>query len=652
MDAPFRLLVYSIAALAVIGLFYYLIYPLLLPPENSIEIIEKSLRTSETGNGMSFTSEIFFRDGDGIQGETFDTKTRNVAFQCNGTTYCCPQGTECPLAIEWDKRKVEFNKPGFVPVTTRCDTIGGLYACNIYFGNTPAQIEIESLDFPKEADLGQGPLSFSIKIKNTGQQDSNNIKVEVNVFQRYLEEGQWIERPVETGQHIEELGVLEPEEEIEKTISFGFNQNGEFKAKIKVSGVESGFEEHVKEFRSTGATDKCRAASCEKPEYLGGKCTARCHCEQCIYGYKCQEKILASNPEDLGLSIGGNLSQAQAEILSSNDIDLALPEQFCLSDIIIEEPNAVLVEIGFKLKNVSTNPVKKPFSVKAYTNYGQAGQQLVGSTTVLPEEINQDGEIIKSVRVNLPQGGYQISLVANEEKDEKEIDYGNNLKSFTYNTPDPGSKPTKKFEFEHPAYNPTATCCGKPFYDYHIVENAYATDLSGTLLTLEEAIIQGMINLDIFGDTEGYDYMVYLRVQNTSRENLKILIPVGQVFVDETRAKQNLARIHTELVLDVPLCKIWVGKFEATCLNRMKTGPWWDEYMVGRVITEPAVLNALEDGDQLKVWNVIDKLGFNHNTFGSEYTVYPKRPTLLDRPYGPMPSEQECIDAGYYQGSP
>ncbi len=652
MQGPFKLLVYAIAALAIIALFYSLVYPLLFPTEESIEIIEKSLRASETGQGMSFTTNIFFHQGEGIQGETFDTKTRNVAFQCNGTNYCCPQGTECPLAVEWDNRSLKFNKSEVMPVTTRCDSIGGIYACNIYMGNKPAQLEIESMDFPKEVDLSQGPMSFHLKIKNTGEQDSNNIKVEVNVFQRYLEEGQWVERPVETGQHLEEIGILKPNQEIEKTISVGFNQNGEFKTKIKVSGVESGFEERIKEFKSTGATDQCKPTSCEKPEYLGGECIARCHCEKCLYGYKCEEKILASKPADLGLGFQGTLEGTNSKILGSNSVDLTLPESFCLSDIVIEEPNAVFIEVGFKLKNIAENPVKKPFNVKAYTNYGQANQQMVGSTTVSPTEINEHGEIIKSVRVNLAQGTYQMSLVVNEDKDEKEQNYENNLKSFTYNAPNQTGKATKIFEFEHPTFDPNTTCCGKTFYDYHIKRNAFTSDTTGLLLTLEDAIIQGLINLDIAGDTEDNGYVVYLKIQNLSKENLKILVPLGQVFVEESQTKQNLARKNSELVLDVPLCAIWIGKFDVSCLNWMKTGPWWDEYLPGRVLTEPTVLDALENGNQSDVWDAIDKLSVNENTFGSEYIVFPKRPTNLAMPYGPMPSEQECLDAGHYPSGP
>jgi len=332
MMSSLRLLVYTIAAIAVIALVYQIMLPFIFPTPNNILIIERTLEASETGLGKGFFDEVRVQAGEGFSGETFDKKLRNTAFQCNSAALCCPQTEECSLTIEWDNRSIKFNEPRTVLVTTRCDLQHGLYACTVYLGENPAQIEIESVEAPKEIDLGNETLSFDIVFANTGNQETQQTEVKVELFQRYLEEGKWVEKPVEDSLAIEAFGSLKPGQKMQKTIFISLNQNGSFKAKIRANGLEAGFEEKSFEFTATGASQDCGPRDCQNPISLEGKCVARCSCTGCMLGSRCAEAMLEADPLDLGLKPDVSFENAETDVLGSNIVDVILPEEYCFEE--------------------------------------------------------------------------------------------------------------------------------------------------------------------------------------------------------------------------------------------------------------------------------------------------------------------------------
>lgn len=329
MDAPMKLLVYAIATVAIISLLYIFIFPLAFPAQNSIAMIERSLAASETALGRGFFAEITAGQGNGFTGETFDSGARNVIFNCNSASKCCPQGGKCGLAIEWNARLVKFNKNTAAMATTRCKKELGLYLCTIYFGEKPAQIKIDSLDAPESVDLGKEPLPFEVVFSNTGEQEAFETEVSVEVFRRYLVQGGWVEEKVESASKAYQFGGLKPGETRAERIIVPLNENGGFKAKIRASGLEAGFDERAVEFSATGVTGQCYALYCDQPRLTEGKCAARCHCENCLYGSACAEKIRQSDNITLGLGPEISLQNTEAEILGSDIVSFGLESKYC-----------------------------------------------------------------------------------------------------------------------------------------------------------------------------------------------------------------------------------------------------------------------------------------------------------------------------------
>jgi len=627
METPFRLLVYTIVTITIIGLIYILLAPILFPVEDNIDAINKSLKASETGLGKSFPVNLFVREGEGFAGETFDSRFRNVVFQCNSASLCCPREKDCDLAIEWDNRILQFNKQTTVLTTTRCDREFDLFTCTIYAGIDPAQVEINSVKSDEEFNLNQSLPKFEISFSNTGSQKAEQTEIEIEIFQRYLEDGRWIEKVVENSKERLTLGSLESGKSTDATITVNLNQNGEFKAKIRVSGLEAGFAEKVVQFSATGAGDVCLPAYCDKPSFSNQACTTRCHCQDCMSGTVCSDLLLKADNLDLGLHPDINLKNATPSILGSNIIDMALPANMCPSDIALKEPSAIAGEIGFKVKNVAGNPIQNSFKVNAYLD-----QQNIGSVDVLPNEIDEDSEVIKSIIVNLSPGTYKVRVVANENKTEKEDNYGNNSVEVEVTIPVPSESEANMFE------NPTniGPCCGLPFE----LIGGFVSD-SGTSITLREAISQGKVRADFVADGLG----INAKMQNLTAGKLRIRIPLGQIYVEKTRQAQNLGSAWGDKIVEMPMCGVWIGSTSNACLNRFKNLPSFHKFDVGEIIQDQSVISALIQGDQSRVWDSIDTISLASNSYGNEGNILAPVPTDLMNKLEFTP--EECQAAGF-----
>ncbi len=329
MNGPMKLLVYSIASIIIISLLTLIIFPMLFPEGNNLAIFENNLKAAETGLGFGFTSELEVKQGDGFGGKTFDSTTKNVIFQCNSSTLCCPQGQECDLAIEWGSKMVKFNKTKDITTTTRCKKEYTIYTCTIYFGERPAQIEIDSLKVPKKVDLEKESPTFEITFSNTGGLDALQTTVEIEIFRRYLEEGRWIEKRIENISTVENFGVLDKGKSKTETIEIKLNENGLFKTRIRASGLEAGFDEKIVQFEVTGANTGCIASHCEEQRLIEENCITRCHCNNCLFGSNCTEKLLQADNVTLQLIPEIDLKNYEQEVLGSNIVDFKVPKDYC-----------------------------------------------------------------------------------------------------------------------------------------------------------------------------------------------------------------------------------------------------------------------------------------------------------------------------------
>ena len=58
-------------------------------------------------------------------------------------------------------------------------------------------------------------------------------------------------------------------------------------------------------------------------------CIVRCHCESCLFGSNCTEKLSQADNVTLGLIPELNLENAEPTVLGSNIVDFKVAETFC-----------------------------------------------------------------------------------------------------------------------------------------------------------------------------------------------------------------------------------------------------------------------------------------------------------------------------------
>jgi hypothetical protein len=182
---------------------------------------------------------------------------------------------------------------------------------------------------PESTDLSEGPLAFEIAFSNTGRQEAFETGVEVEIFRQYMEQGWPAEEKIESASKAFSYGGLKPGETRAERIIVPLNENGDFKAKIRASGLEAGFEEKNIEFATTGAAGQCYALYCDQPSPITGQCKARCYCENCLFGSACAEQILQSDNITLGLSPDVTFWGLEPEIMGNGIVDFALESDYC-----------------------------------------------------------------------------------------------------------------------------------------------------------------------------------------------------------------------------------------------------------------------------------------------------------------------------------
>jgi len=325
MDGSLKLFVYAVAAVALLWVFYTFIGQYLLAPDPA-DVIGKSLSAAETGLGAGFSNEILFKPGDGFTSETFNSRARNVIFQCNGTQFCCPAGEACGLDIEWDSKRAEFKSNRAITATTRCDLSYGIFTCTVYLGEKPAQMKIKSTAVPREADgTSQGII---VTLLNTGEKDIEQCAIETKAFLQYKEGGNQMERFVGSGAETLNAGRITAGGEIEKEIEFNIKESGDYRIVVKASGLDAGFDENTVVVRAAVKT-RCMMAGCEKQQMMGEKCVKRCACTDCLFGAECLQKLKAQGAQSIGMPEGITLDELETEIMGSNIVDFALPLWFC-----------------------------------------------------------------------------------------------------------------------------------------------------------------------------------------------------------------------------------------------------------------------------------------------------------------------------------
>ena len=244
VSSSFRLFVYAIVVLAIILLVYNLF---IIQPSDPLQEMKKSIAYSQANPGKSYTKEIFFPEGFSVSatGSLDDTQT-NVSFRCDDTRIC-------GKGIDATPKRDSSLGAATMDVTTRCVYEYGIFECKAYFGLPPAQAMVSETEVPGFVDLEHGKPTVNIEVTNSGMQTAAHAFLSVELYKKELVQNQETEILYSSVPATEFIETLGPGETKSFAIPLDITHNGDFVARYKFEGIDSGYDEGMKRFSVVGA---------------------------------------------------------------------------------------------------------------------------------------------------------------------------------------------------------------------------------------------------------------------------------------------------------------------------------------------------------------------------------------------------------------
>ena len=282
----FRLLVYAVAALALLAAFYLYLEPLFFPSQDAVGEISKKFDAAQLAEGKLFEARLSFSKDFSLSGSNFDSKSRATIFKCLDATFCCVSEVKgCKLVVESRRLRVKENLG--TDAYFRCVKEADLSVCSAYFGALrPAELSIKKTELSEKAELPINKLT--LEVANNGETIAKNVKAEVKVYKTEASEGKYLKTLASIAQA--EFSEIGPKASASQTIDLQVREPGNYLAELRVYAEDSGFETRELKFEAVGGTatiDSCLALEAGKKEFRNGQCIQPYLCAGCKEAYEC-----------------------------------------------------------------------------------------------------------------------------------------------------------------------------------------------------------------------------------------------------------------------------------------------------------------------------------------------------------------------------
>jgi len=241
----FELVIYSIAGLALLLLFFSLL-PYFFPTETSTKQIVKAVEEAQTltmlGKTMNLGALSYSRDYQLFK-EDFDEKKVLITFECVSAKECCIRKSDqgknytCDNPIEWDYNFIKIKETKKVTTAVRCTREQGFSLCKIYIAGLPAQAKVDKIEL---LNLAEGIAEIKLTLKNIGLNELAFGKNSLVLYKK--SENTWIETDY-ASEEKETQNIMPGEKE---TILWSINpkNTGEYKALFRFEAQNAGFDEN------------------------------------------------------------------------------------------------------------------------------------------------------------------------------------------------------------------------------------------------------------------------------------------------------------------------------------------------------------------------------------------------------------------------
>lgn len=284
----FELLIYAVAGLALLLVFFQFINPYFQETNHLKEIqngIENAKLSNNLGKTMNLGTFTYPKDAT-ILTTSFDKAVTLVAIECNSPQNCCQmksaQNEKCTKAISWDSTFFTANFAKSIPTYTRCIMNTGLYICKIYVGATPAQAVIEKAELNSTG--GETGTGVKLTLKNSGSVPITNATVSFELQKKGPSGWEATDYAAET-KTIEMLNSGD-----RNTLYFTINPSntGEYRAEFTFEAQNGGFDKKDFDFNKTTNTS-CTATTIGETLFNPDTNTYKelRECGGCNYAYEC-----------------------------------------------------------------------------------------------------------------------------------------------------------------------------------------------------------------------------------------------------------------------------------------------------------------------------------------------------------------------------
>lgn len=307
----FKILVFLIATVLIIALFFAIIQNL-LPKQDSHALIQESIEKAMFEKGKAVQAgekALYLKARENFNSEEFETFNSMILLQCNDEIQCCVSEQEnCIVNLQWNPKFLNALKESNIKVFSRCILEHNLYVCKVFFGKKPAQVLIKEINAENSLNLNQNQeFTLNFKIENSGEEDSFlEINAKLSLFKKVLQDKR-IEKQFarESGR---KLDALKAGESKSFELSIPVNSPGNYVLELLVESEETGFDKKETEFTASGTASNCTATSkglaesysnTGSIENLRGNCVSRANCKNCNPAFECQNAWNAKEPKSI-----------------------------------------------------------------------------------------------------------------------------------------------------------------------------------------------------------------------------------------------------------------------------------------------------------------------------------------------------------------
>lgn len=293
----FEIIIYAVAALALILVFLTLILPMLSPGDN-LPAIKTALENAKLSTNLGKTISLGalpYAKGATILASSFDKKTMLLGIECTSPTDCCPiktkAATNCDKAINWDSTFFTTSREKNIYTYVRCIQVNSLPACKIFFGGNPAQAAIEKAT-PNGANAA-GEEQITLTIKNTGSLPLTNATTTVELYKKGPEG--WVITDYPSAPKATE--ILQSGEKTTINWVIAPQNVGEYRALFTFASLDGGFDKKPADFnkiQNTICTATTTGDTIFDPDT--GAYKEMRECAGCSYAYECAGTWQAKEP--------------------------------------------------------------------------------------------------------------------------------------------------------------------------------------------------------------------------------------------------------------------------------------------------------------------------------------------------------------------